>query len=282
MRHTETEAETGAGAEAGSRQGARCGTRSRVSRIRPWAAGHAKPWATRAAHIFSLMWWIWQVNLFRLNTNARSRFILLAWTFKKSSAKNKPPSLYPPPPPAEHPVIKLHENPLLAGLQRRIRSLSPVPPSERQARGAHVPRGGPAGEGGGGPGARVPSTESRPPRCGQGRPDSGRAGPRRESAPCGVFSGRLPARRPGLSDAPRNPGLARGVPAAAPRMCWQLQAPNCLPPASHLRVRSRSSEPAGAGAPEACGSGAASAQAGVPGPGAGPAKPAAALAVDVR
>ena len=29
--------------EAGSMQGARCGTRSRVSRIRPWVEGGAKP-----------------------------------------------------------------------------------------------------------------------------------------------------------------------------------------------------------------------------------------------
>ena len=37
------EAETQAEGEAGSMQGARRGTRSRVSRIRPWAAGGAKP-----------------------------------------------------------------------------------------------------------------------------------------------------------------------------------------------------------------------------------------------
>ena len=41
MRDTETgrEAETQAEGEAGSVQGARRGTRSRVSRIRPWAEG---------------------------------------------------------------------------------------------------------------------------------------------------------------------------------------------------------------------------------------------------
>ena len=45
MRGTETEreAETQAEGEAGSMQGARRGTRSRVSRIRPWAEGGAKP-----------------------------------------------------------------------------------------------------------------------------------------------------------------------------------------------------------------------------------------------
>ena len=49
MRHTHThtererEAETQAEGEAGSMQGARRGTRSRVSRIRPWAEGGAKP-----------------------------------------------------------------------------------------------------------------------------------------------------------------------------------------------------------------------------------------------
>ena len=41
MRHTE--AETQAEREAGSVQGARRGTRSRISRIRPWAEGGAKP-----------------------------------------------------------------------------------------------------------------------------------------------------------------------------------------------------------------------------------------------
>ena len=39
----ETEAETQAKGEAGSMQGARCGTRSRVSRIMPWAESSAKP-----------------------------------------------------------------------------------------------------------------------------------------------------------------------------------------------------------------------------------------------
>ena len=37
------EAETRAEGEAGSMQGAQCGTRSRVSRITPWAEGGAKP-----------------------------------------------------------------------------------------------------------------------------------------------------------------------------------------------------------------------------------------------
>ena len=45
--HTHTEAETQAEAEAGSMQGARRGTRSRVSRIRPWAKGGAKPLSNR-------------------------------------------------------------------------------------------------------------------------------------------------------------------------------------------------------------------------------------------
>ena len=39
----EREAETQAEGEAGSMQGAQCGTRSRVSRITPWAEGGAKP-----------------------------------------------------------------------------------------------------------------------------------------------------------------------------------------------------------------------------------------------
>ena len=45
MRDTEREreAETQAEGEAGSMQGAQHGTQSRVSRIRPWAEGGAKP-----------------------------------------------------------------------------------------------------------------------------------------------------------------------------------------------------------------------------------------------
>ncbi|XP_038400680.1 cyclin-dependent kinase inhibitor 3 isoform X2 [Canis lupus familiaris] len=43
QRERERGAETQAEAEAGSMQGARRGTRSRVSRITPWAAGGAKP-----------------------------------------------------------------------------------------------------------------------------------------------------------------------------------------------------------------------------------------------
>ena len=45
MRDTDTqrEAKTQAEGEAGSMQGARHGTRPRVSRIRPWAEGGAKP-----------------------------------------------------------------------------------------------------------------------------------------------------------------------------------------------------------------------------------------------
>ena len=42
MRDTQREAETQAEGEAGSMQGARRGTRSRVSRIRPWAESSAK------------------------------------------------------------------------------------------------------------------------------------------------------------------------------------------------------------------------------------------------
>ena len=42
-RHREKEAETQAEGEAGSMQEARSGTRSRVSRVRPWALGGAKP-----------------------------------------------------------------------------------------------------------------------------------------------------------------------------------------------------------------------------------------------
>ena len=43
MRDTEREAETQAEREAGPMQGARCGTRSRVSRLTPWAEGDTKP-----------------------------------------------------------------------------------------------------------------------------------------------------------------------------------------------------------------------------------------------
>ena len=43
MRDTQREAETQAEGEAGSMRGPWCGTRSRVSRIRPWAEGSAKP-----------------------------------------------------------------------------------------------------------------------------------------------------------------------------------------------------------------------------------------------
>ena len=43
MRDTEREAETQAEGEAGSMQGARRGTRSRISRITPWAADGANP-----------------------------------------------------------------------------------------------------------------------------------------------------------------------------------------------------------------------------------------------
>ena len=45
----EGEAETGAEGEAGSMEGAQCGTRSRVSRIMPWAEGGAKPLSHQAA-----------------------------------------------------------------------------------------------------------------------------------------------------------------------------------------------------------------------------------------
>ena len=46
-REREREAETQAEGEAGSMQGARHGTWSPVSRIRPWAAGGAKPLSHR-------------------------------------------------------------------------------------------------------------------------------------------------------------------------------------------------------------------------------------------
>ena len=42
-RERERAVETQAEGEAGSMQGAQCGTRSQVSRITPWAEGHAKP-----------------------------------------------------------------------------------------------------------------------------------------------------------------------------------------------------------------------------------------------
>ena len=43
MRDTQREVETQAEGEAGSMQGAQCGTRSRVSRVTPWAEGGTKP-----------------------------------------------------------------------------------------------------------------------------------------------------------------------------------------------------------------------------------------------
>ena len=43
MRDTEIEAETQAKGEAGSMQGPQRETQSRVSRIKPWAEGGAKP-----------------------------------------------------------------------------------------------------------------------------------------------------------------------------------------------------------------------------------------------
>ena len=98
-----------------------------------------------------------------------------------------------------------------------------------------------------------------------------------------MFSGRLPARGPGISEAARKPwSLSRGAPAAAPRTRRQLQAPDGP---ARLSTCACAVAPRSRRAPEpleACGSGAASAQAGVPGPGAGPAEPAAALAFDVR
>ena len=51
MRDREREAETQAEGEAGSMQGARRGTPIRVSRIRPRAAGGAKPLRHRACPI---------------------------------------------------------------------------------------------------------------------------------------------------------------------------------------------------------------------------------------
>ena len=48
--HREREAETQAEGEAGSVQGARRGTRSRVSRIMPWAEGSAKLLGHRGCH----------------------------------------------------------------------------------------------------------------------------------------------------------------------------------------------------------------------------------------
>ena len=53
MRDPEREAETQAEGEAGSMQGARRGTRSRFSRIIPWAAGGAKPLCHRGCPHFS-------------------------------------------------------------------------------------------------------------------------------------------------------------------------------------------------------------------------------------
>ena len=59
LRDTERErdAETQAEGEAGSMQGARRGTRSRVSRIRPWAEGGAQPLSPRAAQEGTLLKW---------------------------------------------------------------------------------------------------------------------------------------------------------------------------------------------------------------------------------
>ena len=53
-RHEEREGETQAEGEAGSMQGARRGTRSRVSRITPWAEGNAKPLSHRGCPVYFL------------------------------------------------------------------------------------------------------------------------------------------------------------------------------------------------------------------------------------
>ena len=53
-REREREAETQAEGEAGYMQGARRGTRSRDSRITPWAEGGTKQLSHRAAQMFTL------------------------------------------------------------------------------------------------------------------------------------------------------------------------------------------------------------------------------------
>ena len=53
-RHREKEVETQAEGEADPSQGARRGTRSRVSRIRPWAEGRAKPLSHLGCLLFTL------------------------------------------------------------------------------------------------------------------------------------------------------------------------------------------------------------------------------------
>ena len=55
MKDTYTEREAQAEGEAGSMQGARRGTRSRVSRITPWAEGGAKPLSHRGCPYFLLL-----------------------------------------------------------------------------------------------------------------------------------------------------------------------------------------------------------------------------------
>ena len=61
MRNTEREREREAEGEAGSMQGAWCGTRSRDSRITPWAKGSAKPLSHPGIPIlqFFYLWFSW-------------------------------------------------------------------------------------------------------------------------------------------------------------------------------------------------------------------------------
>ena len=60
MRYTERE--TQAEGEAGSMQGARRGTRSRVSRITPWAVGSDKPLSHPGCPV-SILYKVWKFVL---------------------------------------------------------------------------------------------------------------------------------------------------------------------------------------------------------------------------
>ena len=69
MRETQREAETQAEGEAGSMQGAGRGTRSRVSKIRPWADHRAKPLGHRTGTaLMNLFFFKYFIYLFMRDT----------------------------------------------------------------------------------------------------------------------------------------------------------------------------------------------------------------------
>ena len=55
MNDREREAETQAEGKPGSMEGVQCGTRSRVSRIMPWAEGGTKPLSNRGCPILGIL-----------------------------------------------------------------------------------------------------------------------------------------------------------------------------------------------------------------------------------